>query len=510
MKKRIVALFLLVACMGTLIGCGGETTTSQTGGEKTEWTITDEPTELTMFMVNGTGNLEDLEVWQEIARLTNVSLKTTNSKSISDVEQALNTLLASGNLPDLVMYGDSRAIGNKYGPEGAFAAIEELAAENNATTILEQFARPEVQAFATAPNGHIYYVPGINPETVAEGWFIRQDWLDKLGIAAPTTVEEYYNALVAIRDGDPNGNGEKDEVPYFSRFGRVDDLLTFWGAFMNWRADGDKVYFGPTREEFKTAYANVAKWYAEGLIDKEIYTRGGKSRDKLLGDNVGGSTHDWFGSTAQFNDMLAESVPGINFVAIAPPNGAEYYSRDAVITQGGMISEGSEKKDVAIKFMDFIYSPKGATFSNFGLEGKHYDMVDGKPTFRDWVIHGDKTAINILQESGAATAFPFIQDFWYEEQWMTPIAKAGAQLYLENDYLVEKFPTLSYTPEESTRFNQLMTAINTHVQETTQKWVFGNEKVEDTFDQFIDELYDMGLEEAEKIQQDAYDRYLAM
>ena len=76
-------------------------------------------------------------------------------------------------------------------------------------------------------------------------------------------------------------------------------------------------------------------------------------------------------------------------------------------------------------------------------------------------------------------------------------------MYLDNNYLVERFPTLSYTVEEQNRLNEIMTAVETLVDETTQKWVFGSESVEENFDTFVSQMYSMGLEEAEKIQQAA-------
>ena len=500
---------LLTASAMLLSGCGDEKTVLNDGSSAAgEFAITKEPTELSLFMVRpDSRRQEELAVWKEIAELTNVSLKSVNSTSISDVEQAFNTLLASGNLPDIVAYGDGKEAFSRYGMEGAFARIDELISDDT-PNIKKQFERPEVKNYVTASDGHSYYVPSLNPPTVAAGWFIRQDWLDKLGLSIPTNPEAYYQALKAIRDGDPNGNGQKDEVPYFSRFNTPDDLLGLWKLRNRWDVRDGKVFFTPAIPEFKEAYASLAKWYAEGLIDKEIYTRGGKSRDKLLGDNVGGSTHDWFGSTAQFNDMLKESVPGINFGPFAPPSGVEFSVREEVIAQGAAIAESSEKKDIAIRFMDFIYSETGGRYMNFGIEGEHYDMQDGKPVYKDWVIHGDKTAINILQESGACSAFPYIQDFWYEEQWLTPIAREGVKLYVEGDYLVELFPTLSYTTEEKEEFNKIMTAINTHVEESCQKWIFGTEEIESTFDTYVSQLNGMGLPRAIEIQQAAYDRYL--
>ena len=51
---------------------------------------------------------------------------------------------------------------------------------------------------------------------MSRGWWVRQDWLDKLGLKAPQNVDELYTVLKAFRDRDPNGNGKKDEIPWFN------------------------------------------------------------------------------------------------------------------------------------------------------------------------------------------------------------------------------------------------------------------------------------------------------
>ena len=49
----------------------------------------------------------------------------------------------------------------------------------------------------------------------SQGYYIRKDWLRKLELKEPKTVEELYEVLVAFRDQNPNGNGKKDEIPVF-------------------------------------------------------------------------------------------------------------------------------------------------------------------------------------------------------------------------------------------------------------------------------------------------------
>lgn len=134
---------LLTASAMLLSGCGDEKTVLNDGSSAAgEFAITKEPTELSLFMVRpDSRRQEELAVWKEIAELTNVSLKSVNSTSISDVEQAFNTLLASGNLPDIVAYGDGKEAFSRYGMEGAFARIDELISDDT-PNIKKQFERP--------------------------------------------------------------------------------------------------------------------------------------------------------------------------------------------------------------------------------------------------------------------------------------------------------------------------------------------------------------------------------
>ena len=67
-----------------------------------------------------------------------------------------------------------------------------------------------------AADGHIYTIPFINTSATGKMGFkqwINTKWLETLGMEIPTTVEEFKEVLIAFRDEDPNGNGEKDEIP---------------------------------------------------------------------------------------------------------------------------------------------------------------------------------------------------------------------------------------------------------------------------------------------------------
>ena len=80
--------------------------------------------------------------------------------------------------------------------------------------------------------GDIYCFPfirGDNSLMVFQGPIVRKDWLDKLGIPMPETIDDWYAMLQAFRDKDPNGNGKKDEVPFTTMlYGHPAGQLQVW------------------------------------------------------------------------------------------------------------------------------------------------------------------------------------------------------------------------------------------------------------------------------------------
>ncbi len=536
--KRITALLLAALMIGTLlIGCaktegestkgdiGDKTAKNETKNNDNSTTlketedinsllISKKPLELTIFESLKKPFDSNYAIYVEIAGITNISLKGILSESSSDRLQAYSLMVASGELADIVSHEREKI--QEHALEGAYEPLDDLIKEHapNITAFFK--SRPDIKKHATAPDGKIYHIPFIPDGDAAEGWFIRADWLKKLNLEVPTTIDGYYNALKAFREQDPNGNGEPDEIPFFKRGTSAKvlaDLSLLWGAHEEWFVKDGVVGYGPAQPEFATAYANIAKWYEEGLIDPEIFTRGGKARDIALGNNLGGATHDWFGSTSTYNDKLAETIPGFEFIPIAPPRNVygeivERTKRNQLHWGGWSISSSNEHPVETIKYFDFFFTEIGRRYMNFGIEGETYTMVDGKPVLTDIILNGDKSPVLMLREYGCQMAVGYHQDFEYERQWMTPTALAGVESYMEGKYFMDPFPALPYTPEEKDKYSKLYTAIDTLRDETVQKWVLGAELPKNEFNKFIQKMNNMGLEEVIEIQQAAYDRYI--
>ena len=355
--------------------------------------------------------------------------------------------------------------------------------------------------------------------TFARGWFIRTDWLEKLGLASPRDADELYAVLKAFRTQDPNGNGQRDEVPFFVREpAELGRLFTLWDA----RSSGSDaahdfyVEFGrlhhPYAEaNYRTAIRNVALWYREGLIDREVFTRGPRAREVLLANNTGGMTHDWFASTASYNQALKSRVPGFKLWPIPPPASTsgrriEENRRARVRPDGWAVTTANRHPVETIKLFDFYFSDAGRRLANFGVAGQHYDIVDGAPRFKMAVLTA-KTPVNTqLWEAGAQIPIGFRQDYAYERPWTDAIALSGLDTYTAGNYLIDDFPGVALAPAERRIVDRRWPAILSHMLERQQAWVLGARDVDKDWPAYTARLKHLGLVAVLEMMQQAYDR----
>ena len=537
MKKRRLMAAAMAAVMltGTLAGCSAKSETSGTEAAKgeagasqaqTEETFTGslvskEPKEFTVFLnFNNMPFDSNWQVWQEAAKRTNISLKGTISLSNSNEEEAFNLMMSSGNLADIIGYVDASSL-EKLGRDGGMIPLNDLIKEHapNIQKVLDEDARFRQTAYSL--DGNIYQIPKNQELKAAEFWWIRQDWLDKLNLKAPTTVDELHDVLYAFRNEDPNGNGLKDEIPLFDRAGwkQPDEYLYLWDTSLEFYPRDGQMKYEPLEENFKTGVTNMIKWYQEGLIDPEIFTRGASSRDTLLGGDVGGCTHDWV-STANYNSTLQETIPGFQMVAIAPPADQNGVVKERVSRYPGVgwgISSQCKDPVTVIKFMDYFFTEEGSDLMNWGIEGDTFTRdADGSKHFTDKVLQSELTPIGYLRSIGAQYRIGMCQDGDYEYATMKEDGIEANKLYNGHDewfddslppYLDGKM-ALKYTSDDETEYKNIMASIKPYVDEKFQSWILGVNDFDSEYDTFIKELKARGIDRALEINQKAYDTFL--
>ncbi len=485
--------------------------------------IVDQPMDLTIHFhwARAQGYDENFPVEKKACELTNICLKdATAGKNSTDSREAMNLLIAQGNMPDIVGGAAIQQPVNQYGPEGAFLPLNDLVKEHAPHIQAYWDAHPDLQKAISSYDGNYYYIPYLPDGKFGRAWYIRQDWLDKLGLEQPQTVDEYHDVLVAFRDQDPNGNGKKDEIPYFARqWEEVNRLLTLWDArssgsdtyhdfYVN---DAKQVVHPYAQEAYRDALANVALWYKEGLIDPEIFTRGASSRDYLLSENLGGSTHDWFASTSGYNDALKDKIEGFDFAPFLPPASAkgvrmEEHRRIPIKPDGWAISFANKNPVETIKYFDFWFTDQGRLMSNFGVEGETWDMVDGQPVYKPEVLNSDQAVNSQMYLVGAQLPRGFFQDYRYEIQWTSEEALKGIELYDANDLLIPDFLGVSLNQDEQVVFDKYWPSLRSYMLERQQAWILGSGDVKADWDDYVATLSKMGYEQVIEVMNSAYVR----
>jgi putative aldouronate transport system substrate-binding protein len=143
--------------------------------------------------------------------------------------------------------------------------------------------------------------------------------------------------------------------------------------------------------------------------------------------------------------------------------------------------------------------------ANFGIEGEQYDMVDGKPIFKD-EFKALGPINSSLYQVGSQVQRGYFQDFDYEIQWTNPSALKGIELYDAGDYLVPQFLGVAFNEEEQGVYDKYWSSIQTYMLERQQAWVLGNGDIEADWDDYLATLDKMGYTKVVTAMQSAYNR----
>lgn len=208
------------------------------------------------------------------------------AKSPEEYQQKLNLSLASGDIPDVMTLDTA-------GLQSAIKAdiIQDVGG------LVDQYGIDEVKKnyttynfdpyIAAKNNGKVYAIPqmwSVSDNASGILW-IRHDWLDKVGMNPPKTMDDVYAISQAFTHNDPDGNSKNDT---FGLAVSKDFALDLGGFFYGYNAypgtwlekDGQLVN-GSTLPETKGAIEKLAAMYKDGQIDPEFYA---KPADKIAQD----------------------------------------------------------------------------------------------------------------------------------------------------------------------------------------------------------------------------------
>ncbi|MDD6034106.1 MAG: hypothetical protein PUC47_11640 [Oscillospiraceae bacterium] len=468
----------------------------------------------------------DQECFKRYAEHANVDLQWQHPADGSSASEQLNLLIASNQLPDVILWAWNGMPGGitKYVTEKIVMPLNDLMPyAPNYQAAMDQY--PDVAKVIPLDDGTIPAFYQMDPDprrTTYVGIVMRTDWLETLGLSQPVTLQDYHDVFVAFRDQDPNGNGEKDELPWTES---KDSLLSsFMPAFgimrgMYINQQTGKVDYGPyNAEAFKEFVTTMNAWYNEGLIDPEFATNDSKMLTAKMVGGTGGATYAYVGGgVGNYTKAARVDDPTYTIKGVAGPQAADgntyMVPNDSLMKIGGgaAITTQCKNPERVAAMIDYGYSEEGRTLLNYGVEGESYTIVDGKPTFVDSIMNPEEGKSRVQASVVYAQpiyGFAKVMDYDAQAQiqYEIPEQNESIENWLTQDTALMIHPNMTLTSEESSEYSSIFNEIKTYVDEMTLKYILGTESM-DTFDQYIKNLENMGVQRMIEIYQGAYDRF---
>ncbi|MBU5344589.1 extracellular solute-binding protein [Paenibacillus lautus] len=530
---------LLLTCMLSVslaVGCSskgsGGTAQSDPSSEgksainETGFPIVDDKMTVTGFAGKFYANADwnNIKLWQEYEKMTNIQVQwdTVHKDNLAEKR---NLLLAGGDYPEM-FYASAfpRTDLLKYGKQGAFIPLNDLIDQHapNFKALMEKY--PVIEKGITMPDGNIYGLPTIyDPEfrSVLYGTpWVKSEWLTKLGLQEPQTLDEFYDMLKAFKEKDPNGNGQKDEYAWggVGTAGIVNYLRGSFGlnyhGTSNINVDTDpasgKVRFIPTDPRYKELLQFVNKLYKDGLLEQDIMSVkstevDAKGVEGLLGvvDNVD--------PVAIYNQEGYVGLP-----VLKGPHGDQMFSATgSPLGNIGMFVLTDKAKNPAalIRWMDYFYSDEGIRMFFMGWKDETYkEDAEGNVDYVD-DIKNNPEGLNLDQAVGQYLIWPggyypgFVTQKYFKGAEGLPTSVENAKK--AEPYVIPQdkvWPPFNFTADEQSELTGIQTDIHTYVDEMRDKFIAGNESF-DNWDQYVANLQKMGSERYLAIYQSAADRY---
>ena len=542
-KKALRVLAAIAACSVLLLGACGKSADGKAAGstgsggsgkvlKELKLPLVDKPTTLKLMVSldskAGTvmKNLNEMLAFQELEKRTGIHIEFIHPPAGQEKE-FLNLAIASGDLPDMIFWqwrtipgGPEKAIN-----DGLIMDLTSVIRENapNYKRIIAE--NKDVGLDSMTDSGKMYMIPGMRiglSQRLFDGFMLRKDWLDKLGIKPPQTMDEWYSTLVAIRDKDPNGNGKADEIPFLGS-NKINNRigLTFftnaWGMSFGYYVDNGKIKFGPGEQAYKEYLATMRKWYSEKLIDPDyMISSDRKNFDaKVLSDRAGsfyGQLNGYMGRYLGLTKNKNFALTVVPFPTV-PGGGSYNFSESAPFAakaDGIAVSAKSKYAAEAVKWCDYILSPEGSRVVSFGVEGVTYTMVGGVPKYTDLIMK-NPDGLSFDQALSKYTSAGIVPRLYQDPNYWSQAMQYPAQLegmkILETGDLSRCLPALTPGPDEASKLARMQTEIETYRDEMFNKFIMGQTPLSD-FDKYISTLESLGLKEALEMQQKAYERYL--
>lgn len=537
--KRNLAIFVTVLLVTVLFASSGAPAivAAQALAESSA------PVELTIMSLNDQ-TFEEREGIKLLQEITGVKLNFISV--VRDTRQEKFQLMVSSNtLPDIIIeinqYADASEI-YRLGKEGVLMPLNDLIEEYGQNILSVWDTDPKYREISTAPDGNIYALPnyfyGLSQE-VRTSLFIETNFLKNLGMEMPTTLDEFYEFLKAVKENDANGNGVvDDEIPLMGWEVDVNGSAlrsAIMGAFTKFSVgdnrvvnDG-KVAFMPTTDEYREGLRYFRKLYEEGLFYSEafsidrntIWTLAENDPDVNTLAVVPGLHGNAVCSAASMRWLDYEVIPPFKLedgtYGRVPQNPGENIQLKVAL------SSNCANPEAAMKIFDYVATEDGMKLAFWGVEGYDYTAADpgavdsnGDPAaYRPFTKEelGEDHLVGTISNNWNTYQTPYVYSTQFDpELGYQNQSQKFTSRYFENLYTPflldakEYWPTTIYFDGDALEeLALLQTDLKNAVKMAEAEFVMGVKSIDTDWDAYLANLESYGLSRFLQISQEQYD-----
>ena len=526
MRVRFTAMItcmVLLTCL--LTACGDSSTSNESDGvldpvnqasegngnfNVTGYPIVNEPVKMRMMaIINPAANseFEDNLFFQTMEEMTNVQWIFETYEAAA-FEEKKNLLIASKSYPDVFFKaGINRADEYNFGKQGILLDHLPLAEQYAPNLMAYLDSHPEFRNAVVTPEGNLYTLPSIDKDTIIGFNIYNKTWAEKEGISkAPTDVDALEEMLIAFRDGDPNNNGQQDEIPYFlnGEWHFRSSFLSFFGIYpgdyqlMVW---DDKTMYVPTTDEYRQALITARRWFTERLIDNDMFVN--ENMQTVKGsEGILGMFYDWH-STGTVPEEMAKDYDILPVLKAA--NGrTTWSSRNPAASGAFAITSACEYPEVAMRWVDYMYSEEGSILADYGIEGISYQFNDKNEW--EWVIPEGEELITMRAKNTIRPGKGCPGIVWNlgpTTDWITNEVNEWEQANAYAGFIPT--PKLFYSDEDTKAINTINADLDAYRKEMTAKFITGEVEIDAEWENYIATSKQIGCDKLVSIYQKNYD-----
>lgn len=528
MKKSRISILLTAAMLATTFASvGAQADTAPAEYPETVKIFTTMTEHLSKI---GVSNYNETYYWQELEKRTGTHTEFTHLAAGADIMTQLNLMVASRDLPDVIVGVDWKNV------TGGATLWEEDGVIVDLTDMIPQYMPNYYADIQEVPyweptlevDGKMYYVSDIQHGVLYEGPNIRGDWLAAAGLETPTTIDELYNVLVYFKEHDMNGNGDTtDEWPMSgqtptSYSWSPYELMWAWGVNYDFQLVDGKVTHGMLMPEFTEAVTFLNKIYSEGLLDPDYATQDRTALDGKYMNNLVGMEYGI--QPSKMNNALNPECTEGGFMAAGLPNmkltkdSPSYVFDPMYVTlftgAKAAITGNCAEPEKVLSWMDYIYSDEGSMLFNYGLEHYSYEYDENGNPYIDYTgaiaanPDTEESALAYMYSISGTSAFPIHMSHDRFKSTMHPYSAAAADAWAADNDISRLLPSLSLSADQLEEINDTLVDIKTYVSVQMDKLVNGQTPLSD-IPAIQQKLVDMGINDIIDVYQQVYDELYA-